>query len=474
MYKKKPNHLIKHFDFLCLDGICFVLVMFLSYYIRHNSFQFRGSLYDNVTVYIVMIHIVAALFQETYKNILRRGLWAEFVSVVKHSTIILVCINFFLFFIKQGNESSRTVLLLQWGISIPVLLLCRELRKYYLKKEGKNVRKRNMVLICGKKRAPEIMQKLCKYSYEHIEIDGIILCEKNISKKEINGIPVVAAGLEDGIEYLKRGWVDEVFIQLPANEENKTQMILEKCETMGIITHVSLDRFLDRKRQIIEKVGDYAVITTTVKLVTLEEMWLKRFMDICGSLIGLFITGILCVFVAPIIYIKSPGPIFFSQERVGKNGKKFKMYKFRSMYIDAEERKAALMAQNELASTLMFKIEDDPRIIGGKNGIGGFIRRTSIDEFPQFWNVLKGDMSLVGTRPPTVDEWEAYEEHHRKRLAIKPGITGLWQISGRSNIKNFEEVVKLDTEYINDWSLAMDVKILVKTVLMLLKRDGAM
>ena len=143
------------------------------------------------------------------------------------------------------------------------------------------------------------------------------------------------------------------------------------------------------------------------------------------------------------------------------------------MYMDAEARKAELMALNEVESGLMFKMEHDPRIIGGEKGIGSFIRKTSIDEFPQFWNVLKGEMSLVGTRPPTVDEWKQYEFHHRKRLATKPGITGLWQVSGRSQIKDFEEVVRLDTEYINDWNLGKDIKILFKTVGVVLKKEGS-
>ncbi len=137
--------------------------------------------------------------------------------------------------------------------------------------------------------------------------------------------------------------------------------------------------------------------------------------------------------------------------------------------MDAEERKKELMAQNEMQG-FMFKMENDPRII---KGIGSFIRKTSIDELPQFWNVLKGDMSLVGPRPPTLDEWDQYELHHRKRLAIKPGITGMWQVSGRNNITDFEEVVELDTKYILNWSFKLDILILLKTVLIVLKGRGA-
>lgn len=185
------------------------------------------------------------------------------------------------------------------------------------------------------------------------------------------------------------------------------------------------------------------------------------------------LTAVFTVLIGPVIFLSSPGPIFFAQTRVGKNGKPFRMYKFRSMYPDAEKQKRELLEKNQITGGMMFKMDDDPRIIGGGRGIGGFIRRYSIDEFPQFWNVLKGDMSLVGSRPPTVDEWMKYEGRHRTRLADKPGITGLWQISGRSKIKDFEEVVRLDKEYIENWSVKEDIKILFKTVKVVLKKDGA-
>ncbi len=156
--------------------------------------------------------------------------------------------------------------------------------------------------------------------------------------------------------------------------------------------------------------------------------------------------------------------------RIGKNGRIFKMYKFRSMYMDAEERKKELMKQNKIKDGMMFKMDNDPRII---KGIGHFIRNHSLDEFPQFFNVLKGDMSLVGTRPPTIDEWEKYSPRHRIRMAAKPGITGMWQISGRSDITDFEDVVKLDEDYIRTWSFGLDFKIILKTVKGMVSGDGA-
>ena len=230
-----------------------------------------------------------------------------------------------------------------------------------------------------------------------------------------------------------------------------------------------------------KKIGNYTALTTSINYASARQLFLKRLMDIAGGLVGCIFTAILFIFVAPAIYIASPGPIFFSQERVGKNGKKFKMYKFRSMYMDAEERKAELMKDNKLGDGKMFKLDFDPRVIGNKvlpdgtrkTGIGDFIRRTSIDEFPQFFNVLKGDMSIVGTRPPLISETNLYELHHRARLAIKPGITGMWQVSGRSDITDFEEVVRLDREYIENWDIGMDLKILLKTVMVVIRKDGS-
>ena len=236
------------------------------------------------------------------------------------------------------------------------------------------------------------------------------------------------------------------------------------------------------RKQFVEKIGNYTVLTTSMNYASASALLVKRLMDIAGGLVGCIFTGIIFLFVAPMIYISSPGPIFFSQIRVGKNGKKFKMYKFRSMYMNAEERKAELMKDNKLGDGKMFKLDFDPRVIGNKilpdgtkkTGIGDFIRRTSLDEFPQFFNVLKGDMSIVGTRPPLVGEVNLYELHHRARLAIKPGITGMWQVSGRSDITDFEEVVRLDKEYISKWNIGLDIKILLKTVMVVFRKDGSM
>jgi exopolysaccharide biosynthesis polyprenyl glycosylphosphotransferase len=210
------------------------------------------------------------------------------------------------------------------------------------------------------------------------------------------------------------------------------------------------------------------MLTFHSKAFDAQQLLLKRLLDIAGSLIGLCLFGIMFPMIAVAIKFNSPGPIFFSQERVRENGRLFKCWKLRSMYIDAEERKKDLMSQNEMSGAI-FKMKDDPRI----TSIGKFIRKTSLDEFPQFWNVLKGEMSLVGTRPPTPDEVANYENWHRRRISIKPGITGMWQVNGRSSIQDFDEIVRLDLYYIDNWTFWLDIRLIFQTVFVAFSNKGS-
>jgi anti-anti-sigma factor len=192
---------------------------------------------------------------------------------------------------------------------------------------------------------------------------------------------------------------------------------------------------------------------------------LKRAIDIVGSLAGLGVTGVLLVPIAIAIKLDNPGPIFFSQTRCGLMGRRFRIWKFRSMVVNAEALKETI--PNQIAGAF-FKNDNDPRI----TRVGRFLRKTSLDEFPQFWNVLKGDMSLVGTRPPTTDEIDQYEVLNWQRLDVKPGLSGEWQVNGRSKIRTFEEVVQLDLRYQENWSLLYDLKLILKTVLVIFNKDS--
>ena len=192
----------------------------------------------------------------------------------------------------------------------------------------------------------------------------------------------------------------------------------------------------------------------------------KRALDIAGAIVGLAITGIVMIPIAIAMWLDDPGTIFYSQTRCGLDGNPFKIWKFRSMIADADKKKH--LVENQ-ATGHIFKNENDPRI----TKVGHFLRRTSLDEFPQFWNVLKGDMSLVGTRPPTTDEVAMYDDRHFQRLNVKPGITGEWQVRGRSQVLDFEDIVKMDLDYQKRWSFFYDLHLLIQTVAVVLARKGA-
>ena len=187
----------------------------------------------------------------------------------------------------------------------------------------------------------------------------------------------------------------------------------------------------------------------------------KRFFDIIGALLLLPFLVLEIMILGPFIWFTDRGPVFYNARRAGKGYKPFKMFKLRSMYLNSPDLK------NPDGST--FNSDDDPRV----TPIGRIMRKVSLDEFPQFLNVLKGDMSLVGTRPPTVDEFEQYEGYHKRRLSMKPGLTGVWQVSGRSDITDFEEIVAMDVDYISNWSLKRDLEIILKTIQVVLHSDGA-
>ena len=300
------------------------------------------------------------------------------------------------------------------------------------------------------------------------DVQGELVAVSVLDKPEFTHDKVLVVPREQLLTYATHEVVDEVFVNLPS-EDYDIGALISQFETMGIAVTVNLNAFdknLGRNKQIHEMAG-LNVVTFSTNFYKPSHVIAKRILDICGAIVGLFLCGIASLFLVPMIR-KDGGPAIFSQTRVGKNGRQFTFYKFRSMRVDAEAIKEQLMDQNTMQGG-MFKIDNDPRV----TKIGQFIRKTSLDELPQFWNVLIGDMSLVGTRPPTVDEYEKYTPEQKRRLSFKPGITGLWQISGRSEITNFDEVVKLDVAYIDDWTIWKDFEILLKTVKVVLMRDGA-
>lgn len=457
MYKKGSKGWLKHFDFILLDMICLQIAFLLAYVIRHDSGSpYIVPLYRNMAIFMELLDIVVMFFYETLSNVLKRGYFREFAATVKHVLLVELFSVLYLFTMQEGQAYSRTALYLTGVIYAILTYIVRIIWKKILRSrmsEGN----RSLLVVTTKDMAEQVVHNIRENNYERFALSGLVIIDDDLCGTKIAGVPVVA-NEENAAAYVCREWIDEVFV-IPATDVPYPYALMEQFTEAGVTVHLNLAKVSEAmggKKQLVEKVGPYTVLTTSINYASTKQLFMKRAIDIAGGLFGCLLTLLITLFVGPAIYLKSPGPIFFSQERVGKNGKKFKMYKFRSMYMDAEERKAELMKQNRVSDGMMFKLDFDPRVIGNeilpdgtkKTGIGNFIRVTSLDEFPQFFNVLKGDMSIVGTRPPTLDEWNKYELHHRARLAIKPGITGMWQVSGRSEITDFEEVVKLDTEYI--------------------------
>ena len=450
MYSKASSTWLKHWDFILIDLVMFQAAYVISYVMRIGlENPYKIQIYLNIAIIICLADICSAFFTEPYHGIMRRGYYLEFKSTLRHVVLVCVIETCYLFLSKRAGAFSRLSFL--WFVVAAVILvyLGRILWKLYLIKHKRLFYdKLKMLLVTTKSESDNVLERVLLNSFNEFEITGISYVDADPQEGEtLRGIPVVCRA-EEIPEYIQTRWIDSVFIGV----DDKTMV----PNGMGLTVHDSLEGMEERtSNQYINRMGGYMVLTSSVRVASSWQVVLKRLMDICGGLVGLFLTGILTIFIGPAIYIASPGPIFFSQTRVGKNGKRFKIYKFRSMYLDAEKRKKDLMDKNEM-NGLMFKMEADPRIIGSgpdgtRHGLGWFIRKTSLDEFPQFWNVLKGDMSLVGTRPPTEDEWKQYKPYHRARLAVKPGLTGMWQVSGRSD----------------------DIKILFKTVFVVLAGAGS-
>ena len=481
MYKKNRAGWLKHADFILLDIVVLQISFVIACFIRNGFYNpYENELYREMGTILVFIDVMCLFFLDTLKNVLKKGYYKELVSTVKNVIMVELVSIAYLFITKGADAYSRIIMVLTGGVYFVLSYVSRLVMKKIVRRNLPIMNQRSILVITSPDIAQKVVESLQKNTLDNINVSGVILTEGDA--QQINGVPVVST-LEESALYVCRQWIDEVYIHV-SNQSQLLNAVVEQLEETGVVIHFAISDITSKsgRKHIVEKLGSATVMTTTMNFFTPQQAFYKRMLDIIGGIVGCVITLLLLVVVGPLILISSPGPVFFKQERIGKNGKKFKMYKFRSMYMDAEERKKELMEKNRIDGGFMFKMKFDPRIIGNeilpdgteKKGIGQFIRDTSIDEFPQFWNVLKGDMSLVGTRPPTVDEWNRYELHHRARMAIKPGITGMWQISGRSEITDFEQVVKLDTEYINNWSMATDIKILFKTVGAVLNKDGSM
>ena len=469
MRKESPN------KYILLVDLCSIILSFLlASWIRYGSITknwFDIDIYGGAAAIVILLYMVIYYLFDTYSNLFKRGFLEEMLVVVKINFVNAIILMAVMFLFQGGIYYSRLFFLCFFLLNILITYIFRQYYKLLLlgvyKKSSSSYK---IMIITTSDQVNKVLARVNNENEWEYQIAYLTIMDKNIVGQKIHEIEV-KANASNMFEIAKNEAIDGVFIHIP--NESWTNLSVEEIvlefQNMGLTVDLSINTFgLKIHEKVVREMSGYHVLTFSSKLFSESQMILKRMADLVGGLLGCIITIILSLFIAPAIRLESPGPIFFSQTRIGKNGRRFKIYKFRSMYVDAEQQKANLLRQNEMKG-FMFKMKDDPRV----TRIGKFLRKTSLDEFPQFFNVVKGDMSLVGTRPPTETEFIQYENRHRRRLALKAGVTGLWQVSGRSEIDDFEDVVKLDLEYIDNWSLKMDVKILFKTIGVVLFGKGS-
>lgn len=468
--------------YILLDMAAIVISFFLTTISRDSVIRGKSSaeLWFGCTL-IIFVYILVILFYQPRKPLMKRNPWNEFrvVGTVNFQMALLLTTVLYLF--RVGTRLPRSFYIVFFIYNVTWMYLGRVFLKHllfaYYQKPGN---KKRLLLCANEHNVLKALHKYVNSGMLEYDLSAVAVAGKAENSREsaVTGIYEILHGKhgtylqhsKDNLEtYLRHQVIDEALISLPDSDGIELDDFILRLETMGIEAHVTLNTFGRGEREkAVEEFGNYHVLTYSPRIFEPTELILKRFMDLAGGLIGVILTIIIGILIVPAIYIESPGPVIFKQIRIGRNGRRFKIYKFRSMYADAEARKKELLAKNEM-SGLMFKMKDDPRI----TRVGKFIRKTSIDELPQFFNVLKGDMSLVGTRPPTEEEFLQYEEHHKRRLSLKPGITGMWQVRGRNNVVDFEEVVRLDLEYIDNWSIWMDVRLLLQTIYVVIFQKGA-
>jgi len=337
-----------------------------------------------------------------------------------------------------------------------------------LRLEGYNYR--NILVVGTGSGSVKILDILSRNKTWGFKVVGLLHTRQSCDLRSLSGHPVIGS-IDDLVAICKTHPVDEViFCEGEEKLQSEIGGYVATLDEMGITARTVLNIHFSHggEKEICLLNGEVPLLTYRSVSVDANQLFYKRCLDVAGACVGLVFATCLFPFIAIAIKLESPGPLFFGQTRVRENGRTFTCWKYRSMFPDAEERKQELMHLNEMEGAI-FKMKNDPRI----TRVGAFLRKTSLDEMPQFWNVLTGEMSLVGTRPPTPSEVEGYQNWQRKRLCMKPGITGLWQVSGRNSVTDFNEVVRLDLQYIDTWSLATDLRLILRTLKVVFFREGA-
>lgn len=448
--------------------------MLLAYWVRYELQWFRDisdhhplSAYIPFSLLFTVLMLLTFKMDQVYQHPRGRPLLDQVYRIINataKSTVVIMAVTF----VIQPLQYSR-LLLIEAGIIAAILLaLSRTVFNIilgWLRARGMGV-SRTIIVGAGEV-GRTVMRTIVARPELGYQIVGFV--DDNPKKGETNIGRIRALGPLDNLARLiEEKAVDEVIVTLPWMYHRKIMSIVRECERKHVSARIVPDLFQMSLSQVnVDDLGGVPLVGVREVGFERETLVVKRALDIVGAAMGLTLGGPFLALIALAIRLDSPGPAIFRQTRVGAGGKHFEIYKFRSMRKGAEEELEQLHDLNEVDGP-MFKIRDDPRL----TRVGRFLRRTSLDELPQLWNVLRGEMSLVGPRPPTPNEVEGYQEWHRRRLDGRPGMTGLWQVSGRSHL-SFDETVLLDIYYIENWALWLDLKILLRTIPTVLSGKGA-
>lgn len=366
------------------------------------------------------------------------------------------------------RDFSRIYILTHFGAAFASLAITRVTLYAYLDRRARTAyNSRQIMLVGNHERITAMMKALERQRSWGHKVAGCLRVNAK-DDPDIAGLPVLGS-LEDFGKILRKNQIDEVMFALPKGSSIPLEGYFRMCNKMGVGIKIMPSLF-DPAHPVLraETMQGIPMLTEYGEISNAAGLLYKRILDMTAGTCGFLLFLVSYPVISAIIKLDSPGPVLFKTTRIGQHGRRFSLYKYRSMQSDAEAKKAELLVEKDVPWPI-YKTEHDPRV----TRVGRFLRKTSLDEIPQFINVLRGEMSLVGTRPPTPDEVHNYEDWHLRRIAIRPGLTGLWQISGRKEIKDFAEVVRLDLEYIDGWSFSKDLLILFKTFWVVLARKGA-
>lgn len=439
------------------------VMLYLAWLIAENYGSARELVWNTEHKQLLLLPILAT----EISLIAARGLYdswqkrRNYLSVVKALTYAHLLLLVIAFFYQPTELISRSTLILSWVLSVTFTCLAR----LGVDQSVAHIRKQGAVcyptyLICQ----PEDREKAVKLLKREN-------CYKLIGWHDVNALATDKSNLDTTLEQISSLGVSEVFVCSWASIKSR-MFLYWKLRNAGITLHIlPIDIDLEIIDQTLElkMVGGLPALKLSPPLITGSDFFLKRGFDFCCASVFVLLAAPLYLGIALVIKLDSPGPIFYKQTRIGLHGEPFKVWKFRTMVTNAEKLQQELEAKNEMSDGVLFKIKNDPRITRS----GSFLRRYSLDELPQLFNVLLGEMSLVGPRPLPLRDVENFSEHHFIRHEVLPGITGLWQVSGRSDITDFEKVILLDVTYMESWSLLLDLQILLQTVIVIFGKKGA-